>query len=138
MADNHWNGANGHGMGGGARHRSERFQSPRGRFPDDRGFDGGRAGHQGGHGTWNSPRAPIQHPRQNFHERDGHRDWQNGSVGVILDHHFNRFSAPTGGAMLTLKETLITDEIESGTNREARVEVCAVLLASVACLEKTV
>jgi len=81
MADNHWNGAN-HGMGGGPRHRGERFQSPRGRFPDDRGFDGGRGGHQrGGHGSW--PRGPIQHPRQNFNERDGHqqhahRDWQNG------------------------------------------------------------
>jgi len=83
MADNHWNGAN-HGMGGGPRHRGDRFQSPRGRFPDDRGFDGGgRGGHRGGNGSW-QPRGPIQHPRQNqFNERDGHqphahRDWQNG------------------------------------------------------------
>ena len=94
MADNHWNGANGHGMGGGARHRGERFQSPRGRFPDDRGFDGGRAGHQGGHGTWNSPRAPIQHPRQNFHERDDHRDWQNGSVMSYFGSSFQSFFSP--------------------------------------------
>jgi len=80
MADNHWNGAN-HGNRGGPRHRGERFQSPPGPFPDDRGFDGGRAGHRGGHGSW--PRAPIQNPRQNFNEREGHqphahRDWQNG------------------------------------------------------------
>jgi len=37
-------------------------------------------------------------------------------------------TAPTDGAMLTLKETLITDEIESGTNREARVEAFLGLL----------
>jgi len=80
MAENHWNGGN-HGMGG-PRHRGERFQSPRGRFPDDRGFDGGRGGHRGGgHGNW--PRGHPPHPRQNFNDRDGHqshahRDWQNG------------------------------------------------------------
>lgn len=78
MADNHWNGAN-HGMGG-PRQRGERFQSPGGRFPDDRSFDGGRGSHRGGQGSW--PRG-HPHPRQNFNDRDGHqphahRDWQNG------------------------------------------------------------
>ena len=40
--------------------------------------------------------------------------------------------------MLTLKETLILiiDKIVSETSREARVEVCTILLASAICLEK--